>query len=150
MREGKRSQGLMPLASLPTKQTARKDAPLRVYTKNAHLLCCAPRHRSLGYDLRRAPRIYAFFVSNAISRRVLQQPAGATHRNASTVCNRVFCVSINPKSRAPPSAKDREIGGKMKKGRGNPYDTASRTSVPVCGTGGPEGMPTQTVYSISL
>jgi hypothetical protein len=63
MREERRSQWPLPLASRATKQTARKNLVPPGCGKMRRLRCCAPRRRSPGYDLRRAPRIHPHFAA---------------------------------------------------------------------------------------
>jgi len=66
MREARCSQWPVPLASRATKQTARKATVPQGCGKMRRLRRCAPRLRSPGYDLRRAPCILPHFASNAI------------------------------------------------------------------------------------
>jgi 4-oxalocrotonate tautomerase len=108
MREARCSKWSHPLASRATKQTARKAIVPSGCGKMRRLRCCAPRLRSPGYDLRRAPRIHPHFASNAIygglNRRFLNiRLAGTLTREqkrkiAEEVTNTLERIAHKPKS----------------------------------------------------
>jgi hypothetical protein len=67
MHERRRREWLIPFARSLTRQTARKASSPRGCGKIGRSSCCAPWHRSPGYDLRRVPYDHPDFTSNALS-----------------------------------------------------------------------------------